>query len=262
MHTRHDALHDKQGHCEGGCAVFGSLVQRLLPPGCVVLWKGLLQNGMQCPRDLQLPAHMQDLHQHSAFHIEIASKHIDDLSTHASSKTLTLTLSSMSLGAFTSLLQHEQGASNHVQARHKERASIGDVQVSKRAERTARHMGHLLEWSMLRAKQVRQKVWPQGVVTGSKSSFRHKMQSVSSQLTTFLLHIAQALAQAVSDMYKHTQSLCKVKAAACSAAAGRAFSECSVGFFLDTQVPILNARVYKAVSLQRLPMHSEVHAQC
>ena len=43
-----------------------------------------------------------------------------------------------------------------------------------------RHMGHLLEWSVVRAKQARQKVWPQGVVTGSNSSFMHRMHSTSS----------------------------------------------------------------------------------
>lgn len=111
----------------------------------------------------------------------------------------------MSLGAFNSSLQHEQGASNHEQPGHKERASIGDVQVSKQAGRTARHMGHLLEWSMLRAKQARQKVWPQGVVTGSNSSFKHKMQSVSSQLTTFLQHIAQGIGSgSVRDVQLHS----------------------------------------------------------
>ena len=91
LHTWHNALHDKEGHCEGGCVVFGSLLQRLLPPGCIFLWKGLLQNGMQCPRDLQLPAHMQDLHQpptpFEAFLTGTASKHINGLSMHASSET-------------------------------------------------------------------------------------------------------------------------------------------------------------------------------
>ena len=51
---------------------------------------------------------------------------------------------------------------------------------------TVLHMGHLLEWSMLRAKQARQKVWPQGVVTGSNSSFMQRLQSVSSLLTALL----------------------------------------------------------------------------
>lgn len=51
---------------------------------------------------------------------------------------------------------------------------------------TVRHMGQRLEWSMLRAKQARQKVWPQGVVTGSYSSFMHRLQSVSSHATARL----------------------------------------------------------------------------
>ena len=51
---------------------------------------------------------------------------------------------------------------------------------------TVLHMGHLLEWSMLRAKHARQKVWPQGVVTGSYSSFMQRLQSVSSLLTALL----------------------------------------------------------------------------
>lgn len=51
---------------------------------------------------------------------------------------------------------------------------------------TVLHMGHLLEWSVVRAKQARQKVWPHGVVTGSKSSFMHSMHSVSSHLSTVL----------------------------------------------------------------------------
>ena len=39
---------------------------------------------------------------------------------------------------------------------------------------------------MLRAKHARQKVWPQGVVTGSYSSFMQRLQSVSSLLTALL----------------------------------------------------------------------------
>lgn len=50
--------------------------------------------------------------------------------------------------------------------------------------RTVLHIGHLLEWSVVRAKQARQKVWPHGVVTGSYSSFMHSMHSVSSQRST------------------------------------------------------------------------------
>jgi hypothetical protein len=48
-------------------------------------------------------------------------------------------------------------------------------------------MGHLLEWSVVRAKHALQKVWPQGVVTGSNSSFMHRMHSVSSQRLPSLL---------------------------------------------------------------------------
>ena len=39
---------------------------------------------------------------------------------------------------------------------------------------------------MQRAKQARQKVWPHGVVTGSYSSFMHRLQSVSSHCATLL----------------------------------------------------------------------------
>ena len=37
-----------------------------------------------------------------------------------------------------------------------------------------------MEWSDARRKQGRQKVCPQGVVTGSYSSFKHSVQSMSS----------------------------------------------------------------------------------
>ena len=37
-----------------------------------------------------------------------------------------------------------------------------------------------MEWSEARTKHGRQKVCPQGVVTGSYSSFRHSVQSMSS----------------------------------------------------------------------------------
>ena len=57
---------------------------------------------------------------------------------------------------------------------------------------TVLHMGQRLEWSMQRAKQARQKVWPQGVVTGSYSSFMHRLQSVSSHCAT-LLHACSHL---------------------------------------------------------------------
>lgn len=40
---------------------------------------------------------------------------------------------------------------------------------------------------MVRAKQALQKVWPQGVVTGSNSSFMHRMHSVSSHLLASVL---------------------------------------------------------------------------
>lgn len=51
---------------------------------------------------------------------------------------------------------------------------------------TVLHMGHLFEWSVERAKQLRQKVWPHGVVTGSNSSFMQRMHSVSSHRATAL----------------------------------------------------------------------------
>ena len=167
---------------------------------------------------------------------------------------------SMSLGAFNSSLQHEQGASNLEQPRHKERASIGDVQVSKQAGRTARHMGHLLEWSMLRAKQARQKVWPQGVVTGSNSSFKHKMQSVSSQLTTFLQHIAQALAQAVKGCTITLHPCARSRLQLDLPLLGGSSASAILGAFQTPQVPILYARVCKVMSLQKLPTHSEIQA--
>ena len=46
--------------------------------------------------------------------------------------------------------------------------------------RTVRQLGHLLLWSSARAKQGWQNVCPHGVVTGSYSSFMHRMHSRSS----------------------------------------------------------------------------------
>jgi len=46
--------------------------------------------------------------------------------------------------------------------------------------RTVRQLGHLLLWSSAREKQGWQNVCPHGVVTGSYSSFMHRMHSRSS----------------------------------------------------------------------------------
>ena len=59
-------------------------------------------------------------------------------------------------------------------------ACMAAAEQDNEGARTVRHMGHLLEWSVVRAKQARQKVCPQGVVTGSNSSFMHRMHSTSS----------------------------------------------------------------------------------
>lgn len=50
--------------------------------------------------------------------------------------------------------------------------------------RTVRHMGHLLLWSVERMKHPRQKVCPHGVVTGSYSSFRQRIHSMSSTIVS------------------------------------------------------------------------------
>lgn len=50
--------------------------------------------------------------------------------------------------------------------------------------RTVRHSGHLLEWSVVRAKQARQNECPHGVVTGSNSRLEHRLHSTSSECST------------------------------------------------------------------------------
>ena len=50
--------------------------------------------------------------------------------------------------------------------------------------RTVRHSGHLLEWSVVRAKQARQNECPHGVVTGSNSRLEHRLHSTSSDCST------------------------------------------------------------------------------
>lgn len=54
-----------------------------------------------------------------------------------------------------------------------------------------RHSGHLLEWSVVRAKQARQYECPHGVVTGSNSRLEHRLHSTSSDCSTMraLSHI-------------------------------------------------------------------------
>ena len=69
---------------------------------------------------------------------------------------------------------------------------------------TVRQLGHLLLWSTARAKQGWQNVCPHGVVTGSYSSFMHRMHSRSSVARSSIL--ALPIAQR-DDQRKEKQHL-------------------------------------------------------